>query len=82
MIRTEGVTLQGVGEAVIDGGGQDAVTIAGAGRVSLIGIEVRNGLNGIVAVNGAHLSLSSLNVHNNLAPAFPFRPDRAPCSRR
>jgi hypothetical protein len=56
-----------VGEAVIDGGGQDAVTIAGAGRVSLNGIEVRNGLNGIVAVNGAHLSLSSLNVHNNLA---------------
>ena len=67
VIRTEGVTLQGVGEAVIDGGGQDAVTIAGAGRVSLNGIEVRNGLNGIVAVNGAHLSLSSLNVHNNLA---------------
>jgi hypothetical protein len=67
VIRTEGVTLQGVGEAVIDGGGQDAVTIAGAGRVSLNGIEVRNGLNGIVAVNGAHLSLSSLNVHDNLA---------------
>jgi hypothetical protein len=67
VIRTEGVTLQGVGEAVIDGGGQDAVTIASAGRVSLNGIEVRNGLNGIVAVNGAHLSLSSLNVHNNLA---------------
>ena len=67
VIRTEGVTLQGVDEAIIDGGGQDAVTIAGAGRVSLNGIEVRNGLNGIVAVNGAHLSLSSLNVHNNLA---------------
>ena len=55
-----------MGEATIDGGGQDAVTIAGAGRVSLTGIEVRNGLNGIVAVNGAHLSLTNLNVHHNL----------------
>jgi hypothetical protein len=66
VIRTEGVSLQGVGEAIIDGGGQDAVTIAGAGRVSLADIEVRNGLNGIVAVNGAHLSLTELNVHHNL----------------
>ena len=66
VIRTEGVTLQGVGEAIIDGDGKDAVTIAGAGRVSLTGIEVRNGLNGIVAVNGAHLSLTNLNVHHNL----------------
>jgi hypothetical protein len=71
VIRTEGVTLQGVGEAVIDGGGQDAVTIAGAGRVSLNGIEVRNGLNGIVAVNGAHLSLSSLNVHRQQHDRLP-----------
>ena len=73
VIRTEGVTLQGVGEAVIDGGGQDAVIIAGAGRVSLNGIEIRNGLNGIVAVNGAHLSLSSLNVHNNLASGISIQ---------
>jgi hypothetical protein len=64
-IRTAGVTLQGVGQAIIDGGGQDAVTVAGAGRVSLSGFEVRNGLNGIVAVNGAHLSLDSLTVHDN-----------------
>ena len=46
--------------------GQDAVTIAGAGRVSLTGIEIRNGQNGIVAVNGAHVSLTALNVHDNL----------------
>jgi len=42
--------LQGVGNAVIDGGGAaDAVTIAGASRVALDGVEVRNGINGIVA---------------------------------
>src|SRR5262245_10789846 len=53
VIRKDGVTLQGVGNAVIDGGKeQDAVTVAGASRVVLTGVEVRNGLNGIIAVNG------------------------------
>ena len=65
VIRTDGVTLRGVGMAVIDGGGRDAVMVAGASRVSLNGVEVRNGLNGIVAVNGAHLALTDVNVHDN-----------------
>ena len=65
VITTDGVTLEGVGTAIIDGGGKDAVTIAGAGRVSLIGIEIRNGQNGVVAVNGGHVSLTALNVHDN-----------------
>jgi hypothetical protein len=68
VIKTEGLTLQGVGEAVIDGGGaQDAVTVAGASRVTLSGIEVRNALNGVVAANGAHVSLTTLNAHHNFA---------------
>ena len=65
LIQIDGLTLQGVGTAVIDGGSQDAVVVAGAARVSLAGIEVRNGLNGILAVNGAHLALTGVNVHNN-----------------
>jgi hypothetical protein len=66
VIGTDGLTLQGVGNAVIDGGGAvDAVTIAGASRVSLESLEVRNGVNGIVAVNGAHFSLTTVNVHQN-----------------
>ena len=53
VIGVDGITLQGVGDA--DGGGAaDAVTIAGASRVALDGVEVRNGINGIVAGNGAH----------------------------
>ena len=67
VIQLDGVTLQGVGEAIIDGDGEDAVTVAGAGRVSLAGIEIRNGRHGIVAANGAHLSLTELHVHHNLA---------------
>jgi nitrous oxidase accessory protein NosD len=65
VIQLDGLELRGVGNAVIDGGGHDAVTIAGASGVVLTGIEVRNGRNGIVGVNGAHLSLSELNVRDN-----------------
>src|SRR5262245_54868000 len=49
VIRTDGVTLQGVETAIVDGGGKDAITVAGAARVSLAAFEVRNGLSGIVA---------------------------------
>jgi Right handed beta helix region len=65
VIKKSGLTLQGVGTAVIDGGGSDAVTVAGASRATLAGIEIRNGSNGILAVNGAHLQLTNLNVHDN-----------------
>jgi hypothetical protein len=65
VIRRNGITLKGIGSAVIDGGGSDAVTTTGAGRVSLTDFEVRNGLDGIVALNGANIQLISLNVHDN-----------------
>jgi hypothetical protein len=73
VIQVDGLTLRGVGTAVIDGGGQDAVTVAGASGVVLTGIEIRNGLNGIVAVNGAHLSLRDLNVHDNAASGISLQ---------
>jgi hypothetical protein len=65
VIATDGLTLKGLGAAVIEGDGQDAVTVAGAGRVTLDGIEVRNALNGIVGLNGAHVTLSNVNAHDN-----------------
>jgi hypothetical protein len=65
VIQLDGLELRGVGNAVIEGGSNDAVTVAGASGVVLTGIEIRNSRNGIVGVNGAHLSLSDLNVHDN-----------------
>ena len=71
VIRTDGLTLQGVGTAIIDGGGDggdgshDTVTIIGARGVALTNIEVRNGLHGILGVNGAHFTLTNVNVHDN-----------------
>src|SRR5262245_14194531 len=73
VIQTDGLTLQGVGTAVIDGGGQDAVTVKGAGQVSLTAIEIRGGLHGLVALNGAHLTLSDVSVHDNLASGIVVR---------
>jgi hypothetical protein len=67
VIDVDGVTLEGVGEAIIDGGGQNAVTVAGASRVTLAALAVRNGSNGIVAENGAHVTLTGLDVASNAA---------------
>ena len=62
-IRTDGLTIIGVSPAIIDGGGGgDAVTVNGAGRVALAYLEVRNGVNGIRAANGAHLTLDQGNA--------------------
>ncbi len=66
VIRTDGLALQGAGAAIIDGGGHDALTIAGAHGVSLVGFEVRNGLSGIVGINGAHLTITGINSHDNI----------------
>ena len=65
MIAIDGLTLKGVGTAVIDGGGADAVTITGSSRVSLIDLDVTNGANGITARDGSHVSLTSVNAHDN-----------------
>jgi hypothetical protein len=65
VVRTDRLTLTGVGWAIIDGGGKDALTIAGASGASLANFEVLNGLNGILGVNGAHITLTGVNVHDN-----------------
>ena len=66
VVRADGLTLTGVGTAIIDGTGSDAVTVAGAHGASFARLEVLNGRSGIVGVNGAHLSLKDVNVHDNM----------------
>ncbi len=66
VVRADSLILTGVGTAVIDRGGRnDVLTVAGAHGVSLAGFEVRNGLNGILGINGAHIELTGVNVHDN-----------------
>jgi hypothetical protein len=65
VIRNDGVTLRGVGRAIIDGNGDDALVVRGASEIQLVDFEVRNGTNGIVGVNGAHLTIRGVQVHDN-----------------
>ena len=65
VVTTDGLTLKGVGMAIIDGGGADALTLTGTSRVSLIDFEVTNGINGIAIRDGAHVTLTGVNSHDN-----------------
>jgi hypothetical protein len=65
VVTTDGLTLKGVGMAIIDGGGADALTLTGTSRVSLWDFEVTNGLNGIVIRDGSYVTLTGVNSHDN-----------------
>jgi hypothetical protein len=64
-IRTSGLTLTGTGSAVINGNGQDAIVVAGAHGVTLANFEVRDGSNGILGQNGAHIAIEGVTSRRN-----------------
>jgi hypothetical protein len=64
-ITTNGIQLNAVGAASINGGGKDAVTISGAQRVTLTGLSITGGGNGVVAENGAQVLLQNDTVTGN-----------------
>jgi hypothetical protein len=65
LVARSRLTLRGHGTAIIDGQKTDALTIHGAGNITLDGIEVENGANGIVANAGAHVDILNSSVHDN-----------------
>ncbi len=66
-ISRNNITLQSNTGAVIDGSGKDAITVIGPVRVSLNGITVQHGNNGINASAGAQLVLTNMHVVSNNA---------------
>ncbi len=68
-ITTNGIQLNAVGAASINGAGKDAVTITGAQRVTLTGLSITGGANGIVAQNGAQVLLQNDTVAETRGPA-------------
>lgn len=72
-ITTNDLTLDGQGSAIIDGGGvnqpgvfiEGTITINGAQRVTIRGLTVQNGSDGILAIRGAAVTLADLVVQNN-----------------
>lgn len=67
VITVSGITLVGQGTAVISppSTAKDALTIAGAQRVTLQGFTVQNGSNGVHATGGAGITLQGVTVQNN-----------------
>jgi hypothetical protein len=64
-ITANGVELNAIGAASINGNGKDAVTITGAHRVTLAGLTITGGNNGLVAQNGAQVTLANVTVSGN-----------------
>ena len=64
-ITANGLQLNAVGAASINGGGKNAVTITGAQRVGLTGLTITGGATGIVAQNGAQVLLQNDTVSGN-----------------
>ena len=75
VVAIDGLTLKGVGTAIIDGGdgSTDAVTVVGASRVSLVDLEVTHGLTGIVVRDGSHVTLTNVNSHRNALSGVVIR---------
>ena len=65
VINRGNLTLESRSGAVIDGQKKDTITVNGAANVTLGGLDIRNGINGILANNGAHLTIVNTDVHNN-----------------
>ena len=72
IVRTENLTLNGTGSAVIDGNGKDALVV-GTHGVTLANFEVRNGLNGILGQNGAHISISGVTSRQNITSGISLQ---------
>ena len=65
VIGRSNLILESRSGAIIDGQKKDAITVHGAANITLQGLDIRNGTNGILANNGAHLTVLNTNVHDN-----------------
>jgi hypothetical protein len=64
-IAADGIQLNGVSAASINGSGKDAITISGAKRITLTGLTITGAANGVVAKNGAQVLVQNETVSGN-----------------
>lgn len=64
-ITTDGLELNAVGAATINGAGKNAVTISGAKRITISGLTITGGAIGVTAQNGAQVTLLNDSVSAN-----------------
>jgi hypothetical protein len=65
VITAKNISLTSKNNAVIDGGGKDAITVKGPARVILDGLTIQNGKNGVSASAGAQLTILNSAVRKN-----------------
>ncbi len=65
VITGKNLTLESKTNAVIDGDSKDAISVNGPARVTLKGLIVQNGLNGIKAAGGAQLVIRDMKIRKN-----------------
>ncbi len=65
VISRKNITLESHDGAILDGRGKDAITVTGPIRVTLSGLTVQHGNNGITTSSGAQLILSNTQVLAN-----------------
>lgn len=63
-VATNGVTIDGGGTAILDGGGKTVVTLDNVHNVTLTGFTVRNGAVGIRIAGGADVAIRQTTVTN------------------
>ena len=64
-ITADGVQVNAIGTASINGAGKDAVTVTGAHNVVLSGLTITGGGSGVVAQGGAQVTLANDTVSGN-----------------
>ena len=65
VITSKNLTLSSKSNAIIDGAGKDAVTVNGPARVTLRGLTIQQGKNGVFGEAGAQLRILDSNIQNN-----------------
>jgi hypothetical protein len=66
-IFEDGLTLDGQGSTILDGGsaGQPVITVEGAHGVRILNLTARNGLSGILARRGASVTVEGVTAEDN-----------------
>lgn len=65
VITSKNLTLWSKNKAIIDGGSKDAVTVNGPARVTLNGLTIQHGKNGVTGAAGAQLTILDSAIQNN-----------------
>ncbi len=65
VIKSKHLTLASDRGAVIDGTGKDAITVDGPSKVTLRGLSIQHGKNGVFGEAGAQLAITNTAIHDN-----------------